>query len=245
MSKWKYWPYSFSKIKMYKTCPRKFYYNYIRKIEVPPPTKFYLEKGGFGHKILENKINNNLKDYKIDLKNYEEFTYDDAKCVLKNLLTFCNTDEVSRILTTENRKFTEFFFNLDSNISPCDKKKKLLSGVIDYLEFDKNKIIIYDWKFGGKNKQMIQKFPSDPLQLQLYGIWALEKYPEYNEVYSGFYYVEHDYCQEEYLFRENKEEVKRNIRRQLLEIEEDTTFEKNESKLCDYCEFKDICVNEN
>lgn len=163
---------------------------------------------------------------------------------MRVLLDFCSTDEFKRILSSNNPKYTEFFFNLDSSFMPCNKKKKLLGGVIDYLEFDQNKIIIYDWKFGGKNVQTLQKFPQDPLQLRLYGIWALEKYPEYNEVYSGFYFVEHNYCQEEHVFKENKDELKRDINRQILEIEEDHTFEKNESKLCDYCEFKDICVNE-
>ncbi len=63
---------SASSIKIYKTCPRKYYYQYIKKL--PTKTSIHLVRGNVTHKVLEDF-------YEIDLNT---LSWENHQAVLKN-----------------------------------------------------------------------------------------------------------------------------------------------------------------
>lgn len=72
----------------------------------------------------------------------------------------------------------------------------------------------------------------------IYAIWAFLYYKDIDTINCMYVYVEHN-KENSYIYKRNKfDEYKQTIQSIIDNIENDINFNKNEIKLCDYCNFR-------
>lgn len=219
----KFSPYSYSRIAVYQQCPRKFKYSYIDKIKVPFVYNEALVKGGAVHSVLEHFPNQS--DHKHAKKYFhvaEEF--------LKSPIGW-------ELINKPAAK--ELDIALNKSLEPCGYKDKdaLFRGSVDRIVVDSDMFWLIDWKTGKLREQRYQSYD----QLMFYAIWVFIKYPQINKVKISYYYVEHLESNDLILERQYFENYKKNLLNNITDIEKDNEFNKNITKLCDYCDYQEHC----
>jgi hypothetical protein len=91
---YKYTPYSHSKIETWKSCPRKFKYQYIDKLPVERVPQVHFDRGKLFHLLMEyngdlNKIKE-TKDWQ-EIKEHRLLDNNQIKEIFKIYKTFINT----------------------------------------------------------------------------------------------------------------------------------------------------------
>ncbi len=82
-------------------------------------------------------------------------------------------------------------------------------------------------------------------QLVFYAIYFFQRYPNISKIRVSYVYVEHpDMENDLVLSREYLDVYVADLMRLVNNIENDNHFQKNQSKLCDYCDFKLYCSND-
>jgi len=242
----KYSPYSASKIGTYKNCPRAFKYRYVDKIKVPFIESEPLIKGHIVHSLLEN--------HDLDDKEKLEILRDDkrlkkSKVYNKDILKeawiiykeFCKTD-----ISKENfKEFTignEIRMALNTKLEPCDyfDDDCLIRGYIDRssVNIETNIVTVTDYKTGKDKSEGPYRQPFD--QLLYYAPWMFAEFPT-ETINIQYLFVEHDKKLIKQLSRDKIKNYQLFIVKNISEIEKDEEFKKEESKLCDWCDFKDLC----
>ena len=222
----KYSPYSFSKLSTHNQCNRKFKYTYIEKAPKSEKDMTPLLKGGAVHSILEHYPN------KSPHKLAEKYQHIANK--------FLETDIAKEIFFGDSVR--EYDFGLTKDLKPTkyNDKEALFRGSIDYI-FTTDKLNLIDFKTGKAKEQKWQSFD----QLMFYAIYFFQKYPNINEINISYVYVEHENYHNSIIL---ERQYLKNYISQLLtlikNVETDTEFKKNESKLCDWCEFKEYCTKD-
>lgn len=231
----KFAPYSFSKQNCFGSCPKKFEFNYIKKIRTPFKMNATLEKGSYVHLLLENLAMGKLHETTYEFKHSTPEQKEEYKGVFKDFIT---SDVGKMYLDKENFFGAEVEFGVKVNedgtwaSTSYYNKKALFRGKIDHANKNGSVMELLDWKTG-----KINAFPA-PLQLVMYAVWCFLEFPEVEEVRTAFVYVEHG-VEKPYIFkRSHKEALEKKILEKLMEIEHAKEFPKKESKLCDYCEYR-------
>ncbi len=222
----KYSPYSFSKINTY-SCNRKFKYNYIDKVKQQPQNMEPLLKGGAVHHILEHHPEKST--HKLAPK-YQHIADKFLKSKLG--LKYLSKDSIR-----------EFDFGLTKELTPTEYKDKdaLFRGSIDFMYNDGEKLVIIDWKSGKIKDQKWQ----DYTQLNWYAIYFFQKYPKLNQILISYVYIEHDNYENPLLLdRKYLDNYINDLTSKIHNIEQDTEFSKNETKLCDWCNYQQHCIND-
>lgn len=239
-----YAPYSHSKMETWSSCPKKFEFNYIinpPRVEVANPV---LEKGTLFHGILEFDMVDKLDKFELP-DTFKALNKNDAEVIVGQALDFAENSEIYQwIKSLPGEKVTEQEMFLGENLEPVDSMdKSLIRGFIDLIIYDKDtkSCYIFDWKTGGKSKADLKKWPKPKDQLELYAVWANQKFDvEYIE--TAFVYVEHDHMAK-YVF-ESKDipALKSKFKTKINTIETDKAFQKNLTQLCAWCDFKELCL---
>jgi CRISPR/Cas system-associated exonuclease Cas4 (RecB family) len=240
---YKYAPYSWSRISTYKQCPRKFKYQYIDKIPVEQKCQKALVKGKFIHALLEHNGDINELKKSSDYKEIQESI--NSNCVTKQEIkefykiykSFTET-ELYKKLNNNKTLFTELFIALDEDLRIVQYDNSLFRGYIDkvYVNPVTNKVYCVDWKTGQINRKQTYG------QLLFYSIGLFDKLPENIESIELVYvYVEHNKIQKKTVYKKDVEKYKKALLNTINKIEEDEVFQKNETPLCDYCDYQNIC----
>lgn len=233
--------FSYSKIDTYKTCPYKYKLKYIDRIKEKLDNNIAIQKGSLVHKLLERKVNNetNVDDPEL-VELLHKLVKEDITKILKTTKKFIETP-FFKSLDFSNATTEEYFY-LDTNLNPCLKPKAFMVGKIDYKEFKEDYILIIDWKTGKKTAKDIQLYKTDDLQLDLYALWALQKYPEYENINAMLYYVESEIFEEKLFCNNDIDKLKEKIHSRINEVRVADTFVRKLGTLCDYCYyFADYC----
>lgn len=236
-----------SRIKVFKQCPRKFFYTYHEKL--PRKEWEHFDVGTLVHGALEffheqyrtDEINvktNPLMSQSFR-KQFDKMQEEEnrtlspkvvleAKNILKGYLRGIKENGIGAEILSLEQDF-ELELNKDYNIK----------GVVDRIDRDKDGIIhIKDYKTNKNHKYM------EPFQLQAYGIYAFSKYPDINRFRASYIMLRFDGMPLTYEF--NKEDIDK-ITKTIISYGDKITEEKRwvprPSRLCDYCDFKDICLN--
>jgi len=247
-------PYSFSKISLFKQCPKRFKLKYIDKKYFKSENKA-LEKGVFLHSIIEKAIMDEslapLEEFKFSLSNSEDIT-----SYVKILDDFFKSKHYKKYKKGSN-KITEQGFSLrvenGNIISDTYKKASLIRGYIDFLSIDESKdtyllsknpeakkATIVDWKSGKYKKDI------DKLQVEIYALWAF-LHLGVDEVDCEFCFLESDLPPvKRHFFRNDINDLKKILLKNVIPIEESTKYPKKVTPLCDWCEYKtnDLCDGE-
>ncbi len=231
---------SASSKKTYQQCPRKYFFNYIEK--APKKTWLHFDIGNLCHKTLELFHYNYIKNgtHKMSLSEMMGVSFAEAR---KSYLDMSNDnlEEVKSMLSDylasvkengmPNVKGTEigFSFNIDKDV--------LMRGFIDRLDIMKDgRFHIVDYKTT-KNTQYLDDF-----QLLVYGIWLKKEYPTIESFRGSYVLLKHKSALKSFDFNLSDVDI---VQNELIEyaskIREENSWVPIPSRLCNWCDFYDIC----
>jgi len=235
---------SASRAKTFEQCPRKYFYNYIEHL----PTKEWdhLELGTYVHAALEI-FHRRVKDGSdeplrkiMGASSNEAFTrmtgrgkslpdeqLREAKTMLAGYLAHLDRDGMPDVLEVE----FPFTISLSGSYD--------LTGVIDRIDRDKDGLLhIRDYKTSKSAKYM------EPFQLNTYGLLLLDRFPDTVRFRTSYIMLKLDCQVIPYEF--TLDDVAK-CRDKLIQYADRITSEERwrtkPSRLCDWCDFKDVCFN--
>lgn len=243
--------YSHSKLETFKQCKLKFKYKYIDKIKIVESSiEAFL--GSLVHDTLE-WLYNQVKENKLP-------TIDDI--VTHYSVNWKEKHDPKIYLITRKEMTVKDYFNkgisflldyyikhqpFDDNTLETEKRviielgKHKLIGFIDRLVHNKEKDIyeIHDYKTAN-NLPSKEKVESDK-QLALYSIAVKNEFGEEKEIHLIWHYLAYNKIISSKRTSRQLEELKKEIINIIEEIESIQEFPANISKLCDWCEYKNMC----
>lgn len=241
----KFAPYSFSKIDTYQKCPRKFFYHYIIKKPITTiQDTTALTFGDAVHSNIEMKLRNfknldkEIYTSKVGSVTNENYSYDRFKQFTDKAIDIYN--EIKNSLKTYSdapfHEIIEFKWALNKRYESIefDNKEAILRGFMDLVFINDENIFIIDWKTG-KNYA-----PKE--QLEFYAL-AIDCFHKFRKIY----------CVNIYLERDNKlswncindiDTVQEKFNNIIHIIENDTIYLCKPTKLCDWCQYKEGCAEE-
>jgi len=236
----KYTPYSYSKISTFKNCPYRFKLQYIDKIKTKFNKTPALEKGSFLHYGIEHYLKGNLKD-EINKYNFEVSGKDDIinyKKQLKQILKGENV-QIYKSFNKNNVYIEEGFGLYWKNIN--DKwqfelgkysKQSTIYGYIDLMIYDDflERVNIIDHKSGKFRKDQ------DELQLKIYAIVGFLKFPDVNDVYVQFDFLEHNKSINFKFERKDFDKISYEVIQKIIEVENEENFNKKDT-FCNWCPY--------
>ena len=258
--------YSYSKLSCFETCPKQYYFNYldpeialIKKYLKKP--RDYQTKGSavhdaitlFHHLPVKKRNFNNLKECLLNAwyseispsqkpplgekggfenLEHERRIYRESLILLSNLLKIESNDP--KIFYLPTKKIKESFQDYQDLVKPLNKELAI-SGKFDRIdELEKDNLKIIDYKTGGKVK--------DEFQLYFYKVLAEINFKKKVSLVS-FYYLNQG-KDEEFNIANQKiksEKIKDEIVNKVKKIKKTKKFETKTSRLCNYCDFKEVC----
>jgi putative RecB family exonuclease len=237
---------SASRVKTYQQCKRKYYYNYIAKL--PRKAWSHFDLGTLAHGALEH-FHKNVRsdaDDKSKFKKIMKHAFQKqrsemekngdlspeillkARDLLKEYLDDIETNGIgSKIISLED----SFNISLNSNYG--------ITGFVDRLDLDNDGIYhIKDYKTSKNKKYM------EPFQLQTYGIYLLNKFPEVDHFRGSYVMLRFNGSLISYDFNKaDVEKTKRDLIKYGDQITEEERWMSKTSVLCDWCDFKQVCHN--
>lgn len=239
-----YSPYSHSKIETWTACHKKFHFNYILKPDIPQQASPILEKGTLFHAVLEHEMVDRLDEFELE-DEFHALKKNDISEIVEQALEFAEKSEIYNwIKSISGEKIPEQEMFLGAKMEPVATiEDSLIRGFIDLLIYDKkkNKCYIFDWKTGGKSKEDLIKWPKPKEQLELYSVWANGVFG-CETVETGFVYVEHDHIAKYTFDLKDIKGIKKRYLEKINNIETDEKFDKNVSRLCGWCDFRELCL---
>jgi len=224
------------------SCPRKFKFKYIEKIKVTDKPQQALVKGYCTHLVLEH-----FPDFpKEELDTIEPQEFRDMG--IETAKKFIETDLGKSILTNE-KGIKEYQFGITQNYRPCsyDDSEALFRGSIDRINiYDTQEGLEYeliDYKTGKYKDLSKQSFD----QLSFYAMYLYLKYFSVQPWYSikiRYVYVEHSKENSLIITYSDFVRILKKFKNQIQEIEECQEFKKIQNRLCDWCDFQELCNNE-
>ena len=231
---------SASSVKTYEQCPRKYKFNYIDKL---PKKHFdHFDLGNLCHKTLENfhkyfitnKYNKKLATKiigesfgkaRLEFPKLSDALVAEAKQMISNYLKMISSNGMPSVKSCEK----DFDFNLAEDIR--------IRGFIDRIDTTKdNKFRIMDYKTT-KSVQYLDTF-----QLLVYGIWLKREYPDIKDFVGAYVLLRHQSKLKEYSFNlVDIEDTEKKLISYANAIRTENTWVTIPSKLCNYCDFKDVC----
>ncbi len=223
--------YSYSKITVYEKCPKKYFYKYIEKINIPFDDKPIFEKGRFIHHIIEHypelpEFNFKFKEVENSKLEYLQQTNNFIKNN-KKAKFFLNKD----ILLSREK---EFF--LDKNLKEVERREdSLINGIIDYIGHYNNNIILVDWKTG------LTQNHASLNQLKFYSLFAFNNFTNINKLKVFIFFVEQDVYVYEEITRNDYESIKEYYLNLISTIEDDKEYICKKSDTCLHCDYYNYC----
>ncbi|MCD4760157.1 PD-(D/E)XK nuclease family protein [archaeon] len=254
-------------INTYKQCPRKYYYQYILKIDRKIGS-IHLQRGSIAHSVLEDF-------FTIDISNIHSDHYEfELKVILQNLLKQKwqnGKDEFAKLDLTEdqllfyfeetkmmvNNWFNNFLkvlkpkimvyglkegFNIVKPITEMHfiSQAHQVQGFVDAIHEIDGKVSVMDYKTS-KREKITEEYR---LQLAIYALLYQEKYGKLPHL------VGVDFLRHKPHYLEVDDELLRFAKRECKVIQENTIsddiddYSIKEGVLCRYCDFYDICFGQ-
>lgn len=251
--------YSHSRLTTFEQCPKKFYFRYVKRPDVPEFKGIEMFLGSVAHKALENLYRALLvskvpakedvvKDYhSVWEKEWgddvtivkEQYTADDyrrtgERCVADYYDKHHPFDGEGRILGLEEN----VRFALD------DAGQYRMQGVIDRLMEPKpREVEIHDYK--SSMRLPSQDDMEKDRQLALYGIGVRQTMPDVGRVEFVWHYLVFGREIRVSPTPAKVEDTRRWAVSTIRRIEREETFEPRESVLCNWCDFQSVCPAKN
>ena len=210
---------SFSKLNNFENCPKRFYYTYIDTGALPQVETEQMKRGTRVHNSLElYGRTGDAQHLTTESKKYK--------------------DVVDRILSASGDKYYEFNMAITKSKDICswDSPNLWLRGIADVLIVDGSTAHCLDYKTG--------KVKNDSTQLQIFSLLTFAHFPKVEEVNTGYLWLAHDELSAMTYSRSYLssfwESIEARIDKVYEAIETDT-FPTRPTKLCGWCQAKEIC----
>ena len=256
-----------SSVKTYEQCPRKYYYNYIKKL--PKKDFTHLHLGTFCHDILEQfHIALPKADFVCDYESgssCKEFDKD-GKCIhvyrklmneifparKKILAEKENIILPKAQLTDAQTMVKDYIDNLDietvNSVLHNERKftfpltdKYMANGIMDRIDKRDGVYYLVDYKTNKNAKYL------EPFQLQVYGL-ALATYDDIDgdidEIYAIYQMLRLNRTLKYKITEYERAECKRKLIEYGDKISSDQKWIMKAGPLCDWCDYKEICFSE-
>jgi len=250
---------SASRVDTYDKCRRKYYFSYLEKL--PRKSWSHFDLGTLTHGTLElfheNYRSDDQKPQKIkahmsecfkeqvsrmrkdgDLKKPEIIS--EAKQLLAGYLKRIDRKGIGGVIHGIEQEFDLSLGECSWFVKDIETSVNIgIKGYIDRLDKDDDGTWhIKDYKTTKSVKHM------KPFQLQTYGIYLLDAYPEIERFKGSYIMMRHDGMPLTYDFnREDVIKVKRDLLEKAQLILDEERWAPKPSPLCDWCDFKEVCQN--
>lgn len=246
--------FSHSRLNTFENCGLQFKYQYLDQIETSVETVEAF-MGKRVHETLEElyemKMQGQIPLLNALLTKYEQeweaHVHDNIR-IVKNDKTLNDYREMGRdMITTYYNRYKPF--NTAETVSveervvlPLKNGKYIIRGYIDRLARNGATYEIHDYKTGSHipSRNALEK----DRQLTLYALAVLETYEDAENVELTWHYLKHDKEITVTPSRDTMETVKQKTVDAIEDVQdakEQNHFPANVSKLCHWCEFKEIC----
>ena len=255
--------YSHSRIETFKSCPKKFSFQYIEKPEIEEKKGIEAFLGSMVHLALE-KLYTDLKFTKVntleEILDYYEKEWEKNFDLTIEIVRLDYTPEHykkmgKRFLTDYYNKYQPFDqgktigLEMEITLKFLDEKSNVynLIGYIDRLVMITEEFFeIHDYKTNAHTKT--QEEVDKDNQLALYTIAIKRMYPTVKKVDLVWHFLESGLEMRSSRTEEELDNLEKEIITSIKEIERKTTvndFSTKESALCDWCSYKQICPAKN
>jgi len=244
--------YSHSRLESFKSCPLKYKFNYIDKIKREEEgIEAFL--GSRFHKVME-KIYKELRFRKYSLGELLDFYEDDWDKNYHDKIVIADKERKAKDYKEIGKKFIEEYYK---RYDPFNQGKVLgierpviinlddngeyrLRGFIDRIDQVKDRTYeIHDYK---TSKYLPEQSEMDEdRQLALYQIGIQNSWNGVDQVELVWHYVAFDKEIRSKRTEEELDELKKNTIDLIKKIESTREFLPNESRLCGWCYYQDIC----
>lgn len=220
--------FSYSKINTFDNCQRK--YEFVYKKRYPRSSNVSSLKGTLLHTMIELYVKGLDYDikYEGDFTKLPEIEFNSFKQEFEKSI---KDQEVIQALKQMFGKFEEV--QIEKKLSYVFNDF-VFSGFADTFVKNKNKIIIIDYKTG----KPFRNFE----QLEYYALIYSYIYPEVNEFMLVLSYVMHNKEEKDTISKIKLKEIESKLINKIKNINETNTYNKNSTRLCDYCEYKKECM---
>ena len=209
---------SYSSIKMYEQCPKRYLHERINKDVVNEGSEATIY-GERIHKQLEERLQNGTQLPKESLKHEQ----------------VCRTIE---LLTQKADLYLEEKLCLNANLTPTGwyEDDSWLRSILDVLIIKDDTAIVMDWKTGKRNP--------DFTQLELFSLQIFVHYPEIQKVKTSFVWLKDNKTDSETFKRTDTKLMWADLLSRIDRIKQ--SYQKNNfparpSGLCRYCPANKIC----
>jgi len=256
--------YSFSKLNLFETCRQQYYFNYLDP-EIAPIRKQFLKPRDFNIKgsavhdaiTLFYYLPKNKRDFSNLKKCLEKAWYSEKdvykKPPLGELGGFRNLNHerktyldslklLSNYLSLEEKEPDLFFIPVETIKDSFEDYQKMIksvsesasiSGKFDRVDrLDNGKLRVVDFKTG--------KTSNNFFQLEFYKLLAEMNFDIKVDQVS-FYCLADSKIKDYDVSKVKSEDIKKEILKKITTIEETKEFPPNPTRLCNYCDFKEIC----
>jgi len=244
--------FSHSRIGTFETCPLQYKYSYIDDVEVESEDTVEKFMGSRVHEALEKLYKDLQFEKHLTLKEllgffnkiWKENWNDTIKIVKKEykqenyrkIGERCLTDYYNRYAPFNNGKVigleTKNYVNLDENYKfhvRIDRLMDMSDGVYE----------IHDYKTS--NSLPKQEDLDSDRQLAIYSLWVKENFKDFKKVKLIWHFVVFDKEMESSRTAGQLEDLRKDVLKQIKKIESTEKFEPNQSALCNWCAYQNIC----
>lgn len=246
--------YSHSRLSSFEQCPYKFKLQYIDKVEIEVSESVEAFMGNRVHETLEKLYRDlmfhkkNTLDDLLDFLNDEwAKNWNDAIVIVKEQYTSENYQSMARkFISDYYRRYDPFdqdktiaieeriLINLD------DSGEYTLQGYIDRLaEVSDGHYEIHDYKTS--SRLPVPEYLQQDRQLALYSIGVKDRYPDASDVRLKWHFLAFDKELDSTRTEQELEDLKQNTIQLIDTIESAEEYPTNPSRLCDWCEYQEIC----
>ena len=246
--------YSHSRLSTFEQCPQKFKLHYIDKVETEIEESVEAFMGVRVHETLEKLYSdlryqkkNTLEDLLAFLHDKWEKNWNDSIIIVKKEYGPENYQKMAQKFVTDYyHRYDPFdqtktiaieeriLINLD------DSGDYKLQGYIDRLtEVKDGYYEVHDYKTN--SRLPLPEYLDTDRQLALYSIGVKNRYPDAKDVRLIWHFVAFDKELDSTRTDEELDKLKRNTIQLIDRIESEEVFPTNPSRLCDWCEYKEIC----
>jgi len=234
---------SVSAIQTYQKCPKKYWFNYIDKPPVPRVPWVHLELGSCIHLALE-KFHGFLmkqplpqtewaglmkKCLEAAIKEFNqemlETQTDDIKKIVQDYLNELKATGLPNVLAVEQA----FEINIGDYF---------MKGFIDRVDLVSPGVYrVVDYKTS-KDPKYLDKF-----QLQVYAMVLRDQHPDLEKVTGSYLLLKHGSKLKSWEFTDGDlDDARSDIIKNGDLITRETTWVKKPTKLCDFCDYKELCL---
>ncbi len=243
--------YSHSRISTFEQCPYKYKLQYIDRVKVDVPTTIEAFMGDLVHQTLE-KLYGDLKFQKTNtkeelLKFYNDLwekEYTEDILIAKSEYTANNYKQMGEKYISDYYDTYNPFDDMTIIGLETQDRMMLPDGNqwhvrIDKLGFNGDTYFVADYKTNSRMKD--QEEADSDRQLAMYSIWVKEKFKDAKKVVLKWYMLAFN---KEVTSERNDEELQKlqqEIVDRIKEVESATEYPLNQTALCNYCVFQQMC----